>query len=122
MHHPAMLGDDFLHSGEAQTAAGGPGREERFKDPFQNKPVDAMAGIGDRDAHVASRGKIPMTEWPHPGDIMNTGFKPDASASVHGLAGIVAKVEDDLLQLPALADDDCRPGFVMNNKVDTGRQ
>src|SRR6476661_2675926 len=106
-----------MHRGKSEATTGRPGRKERLEEPVQHKLADAMSGIGNRDAHVASRGKIPMAEWPCLSEVMDAGFKHNGSGSVHGLGGIVTKVEDDLLQLPALTDNDGSSGVVMNGQV-----
>src|ERR1700737_1604303 len=97
-----MFPNDLTNRCKPQTIAVGARREKRFEDPLQRGLVHATSGIRNGNDHKATQADLIMPNpqrvcyFPHLNlDLDDTGF-------VHRLCRVVAKIEDDLLQLREL--------------------
>src|SRR5258708_17404434 len=113
-----MLAHDLADRRETQAVAGGAGREERLEDAVERRLGHAASGIADRNAQIAAGCDPPMGQRSRGRDLVYFSLDFDPPGSVHRLGGIVAEIDDDLLQLGMLAGDRGRLRCIADDELD----
>ena len=107
-HRAAMFAHDLAHGREPQAIAGQTRREKRFEDTRQRHFVHAPSSVAYGNAHIAPCPKVPVGERSRFRYLMHLCFNLDAPHLIHCLRGVVAKIENHLLQLSGLTGYDGR--------------
>ena len=71
--------------------------EEWLEKALESAMVNTTPGIADRNTHIASRFKVPLSEVSRGGHLMQVGVDLNAADLIHCLCGVVAKIENHLL-------------------------
>src|SRR6516164_8917353 len=84
---------------------------------------NAAPGVAYGNAHVASRAKdVTMAERPKSRYLVHLGFDLGAPGLIHRLRGVVAKIENHLLQLSRLTGYDGCLRHLADGQLDPRRQ
>src|SRR5271156_695529 len=101
-----MLAHNLAHGREPQAIAGQARGKKWFEDVLQGHLVHAASGIAYGNAHIAARPEVAMSERSPSHDLVHLRFDLDAAYLVHRLRHVVAKIENQLLQLSGLGGYD----------------
>lgn len=120
----AMAADDTEGGGEAEAgAAVGPfGAEEGLEDAVEQLGLDAEAGVADLADDVAAGGGLGLGADEGGVELDVFGGDFEAAAGRHGVAGVDAEVEDDLVELGGVSEDEIEPGGVLEVELDVLRE
>ena len=107
--------NEFLVGFETSAFAGSLGGEERFEDVIERGTVDAGAVVGDGKQNVAA-GFVESVFGAEAGvELDVAGFDDHFAAVGHGVAGVEAEIEQDLMHLRGIAEDG--PGLLRDRNV-----
>src|SRR5258708_3660775 len=91
--------NDFTNRREPETVAVWTRRKERLENPLQCRLVHTAPGIRDRYDHVATGADVNTPDPQCLSYLPHFNPKLDDARIVHRLCGIVADIQDNLLQL-----------------------
>ena len=101
-----MLAHDLANRRKPEPIACDACREEWLEKALESELVNTTPGIADRNTHIASRFKLSLREVSQGGYLMQVGFDLNPADLIHCLCGVVAKIENHLLQLCGLTGND----------------
>src|SRR4051794_38018014 len=117
-----MLPDDLAYRRQVEPVSSASRGEERLEDSFPRRLVHAASGVDYRNDRVAPGSEVIM---PHPHCALGLArlqHDLDGSCLVHRLRGVVANIENPLLQLRRLSRHDRRLGGLVDHEPDMARQ
>src|SRR5262249_10639884 len=117
-----VLQDNVAGSGKSKAIAVQARREEWLEDPPQCRLVHTAPGVGNRDHDEATGINRDPANHRRIGHLSCADLNLDDTRLVHRLGGIVADIQDDLLQLRGLRRNDRRLGRFAHRDFDMGRQ
>ena len=105
-----MAADDAEHHGEPQAGAGSGalGGEERIEDAIEHRRGHPRARVADFPADVVAWFAAATAGFNGGREDHIFRLEPQLAAAGHGIAGVQAQVEEDLLQLRLVAQQSPR--------------